>query len=110
MGLFGFGKKKHVKNVSRDNEFLKDYAVKVNGLLIYAEENEKITKELNALMDDFQYTVPSSQPEAKSIEKKIKKDFDSLTMTLQQSEWEEKDVSLLIKGLRRYLVEIGSLR
>ena len=25
MGLFGFGKKKYEKNVTRDNEFLKEY-------------------------------------------------------------------------------------
>ncbi len=106
----GFFKKKFSKNVSRDNEFLKDYAIKVNGLLIYAEGNEKITAELRSMMDDFQYTVASSKPEAKRIEKNIKKDFDTLTATLQQSEWAEGDVSLLIKGIRRYLVEIGSLR
>lgn len=106
----GFFRKKLVKNVSRDNEFLKDYAIKVNGLLIYAENNETITAELRKMMDDFQYTIPSQKPEAKALEKKVKKDFDTLTMTLQQSEWSENDVSMLIKGIRRYLTEIASLR
>ena len=57
MGLFGFGKKKYNKNVSRDNEFLKDYAIKCNGLSFYLEGKENVLKELNLLKDDFQYTV-----------------------------------------------------
>ena len=57
MGLF---KKKYAKNISRDNEFLKHYAVKTNGLLLYAENNAAVTAELNNLKSDFQYTVASS--------------------------------------------------
>jgi hypothetical protein len=108
MGLFG--KKKFDKNVSRDNEFLKDYAVKVNGLLFFVEENEKLTKELQALKDDFEFSVASSDPKAKAIEKKIVKDFDQLKATLQQSGWDESEVLMLVRGLRGSIVEITSLR
>jgi acetyl-CoA C-acetyltransferase len=45
MGLFG--KKKFNKNVTRDNIFLKDYAIKCNGLVFYVENNEAVKKELN---------------------------------------------------------------
>ena len=110
MGLFGFGKKKYDKNVTRDNEFLKDYAIKTNGLMLYVEENEKVKKELTALKDDFQYTVATDDHDAKGTEKKIRKDFDALTSTLQQSDWEESDVLTLIRGLRRYIIEISSMR
>ena len=110
MGLFGFGRKKYEKNVERDNEFLKDYAVKVNGLLVYAEDNDKIKKELIKLKEDFQYTVASPEGKAKGVEKKITQDFKKLTETLQQPSWAEDEVSLLIKGLRRYVVEISSLQ
>ena len=44
MGLF---KKRFSKNVTRDNEFLKNYAIKCNGLTFYLENNEKVLKELN---------------------------------------------------------------
>lgn len=108
MGLFG--KKKFDKNVSRDNEFLKDYAIKVNSLLFYVEENEKLTKELNALKDDFEFSVASSDPKAKAIEKRIVKDFDQLKSTLQQNGWDEAEVLMLIRGLRGSIVEITSLR
>ena len=107
MGLF---KKSFQKNVTRNNEFLKDYAVKCNGLALYIEENEKVQKELNALKDDFQYTVATNIKDAKGFEKKIKKDFDALTALLQQDGWDEKEVLLLIRNMRRYIIEISSMR
>ena len=107
MGLF---KKRFQKNVTRNNEFLKDYAVKCNGLALYIEENEKVQKELNALKDDFQYTVATNIKDAKGFEKKIKKDFDALTALLQQDGWDEKEVLLLIRNMRRYIIEISSMR
>ena len=51
MGLFG--KKKYEKNMTRDNQFLKNYAIKVNGLINFTEGNEKVTQELEALKKDF---------------------------------------------------------
>lgn len=110
MGLFGFGKKKYTKNVTRDNEFLKDYAVKCNGLALYVEDKENVKKELNLLKDDFQYTVATNDAGAKKVEKSIKTDFDALTALLQQSDWDEAQAISLIRGLRRYVVEINSMR
>ncbi len=107
MGLF---KRRYEKNVTRDNEFMKSYATKVHSLLMYTEGNEKITKELRAMMDDLQYTVASSSSDAKSFEKKIKKDFDALTQKLQSDSWDEAEALSLIRNIRRYTVEIGSIR
>ncbi len=107
MGLF---KKKYEKNVSRDNEFLKNYATKVNGLQLFTEANEKVTQELEAMKNDFQYSVASSSPEAKSLEKKIKKDFEALAAALEQPEFSEAEVLVMIKGIRRSIVEISSTR
>jgi len=110
MGLFGFGKKKYDKQVSRDNQFLKEYAIKVNGLILYVENNERVLTELNLLKNDFQYTVASPDKEAKAVEKSIEKDFKELTVELQKNGWDEETVMRLIKGLRRYVIEISSLR
>jgi hypothetical protein len=110
MGLFGFGKKKYDKNVTRDNEFLKDHAVKCNGLVFYVENNENVKKELNLLKDDFQYAVASTDREAKKIEKKIVADFKTLTATLEQPDFDETEALTLIRGLRRSIVEITSMR
>ena len=107
MGLF---KKKYEKNITRDNEFLKEYAIKCNGLMFYVENNENVKRELTMLKDDFQYTVGSTDSDAKGLEKKIRKDFDALTALLQQTEWDEGEALLLIRGLRRYIVEITSMR
>ena len=110
MGLFGFGKKKYEKNVTRDNVFLKEYAIKCNGLALYVEDKENVKKELNMLKDDFQYTVATNDTAAKKLEKNIKADFEALTALLQQAEWDEAQALMLIRGLRRYIVEINSMR
>ena len=110
MGLFGFGKKRYVKNVTRDNEFLKEYAIKCNGLALYIEDKENVKKELDMLKDDFQYTVATNDTAAKKLEKNIKSDFEALTALLQQPEFDETQAIMLIRGLRRYIVEINSMR
>ncbi len=106
----GFWKKTYTNNVTHDNEFLKNYAIKCHGLELYVEDNEKVKKELTQLKDDFQYTVATDANKAKKVEKSIQIDFDSLTTLLQQSEWDEKQAILLIRGIRRYVVEIASMR
>ena len=105
MGLFSF-----VKNTSRDNEFLKSYASKVNGLLVYTKANETVTAELKALQSDFQYATPSAKKEAKKIEKGIKEEFDALVAKLETPNWAQDDVILSVNKLRRLIVEISSLR
>lgn len=108
MGLFG--KKKYNKNVTRDNEFLKDYAIKCNGLSFYVEDKENVKKELNLLKDDFQYTVATNDAAAKKVEKKIATDFQALTALLEQPDFDETQALMLIRGLRRSIVEITSMR
>lgn len=106
----GFFKKRFSKNLTRDNEFLKNYAIKCNGLAFYLENNEKVLKELNLLKDDLQYTVATDDSHAKKLEKSIKTDFDALTALLQQAEWDENQALMLIRGMRRSIVEISSMR
>lgn len=106
----GFFKKRYSKNVARDNEFLKKYAVRVNGLLIFTENNATVSAELNALKDDFQYTVATSDKGARDLEKKISENFEALATALEQPQWEEAQVLLMIKSLRRSITEISSLR
>ena len=108
MGLFN-SNKKFRKNVTRDNEFLKDYATKTHGLLLYADDNDKVKAELNALKDDFQYTTASPDAAAKGLEKKIKKEFEALAAMLAQPAWDEASVLLAIKDIRRTIVEISSM-
>ena len=106
----GWFKKRYSKNVTRDNEFMKEYAIKVNGLLLYAEENANVTKALNVLKDDLQYTVATDDSAAKGVERKIKKEFSALTAALQQDGWDEAEVLMYIKNIRRYIVEINAMR
>lgn len=105
-----FGKKKFSKNVSRDNRFMKDYAIRTEGLLMFAKEDGEIRRELLELKDAFQYTVASSKPEAQAFETKIEKDFSELTSYLQHDAWAEDEILALIKAIRINLVEISALR
>lgn len=107
MGLF---KKRFSKNVTRDNEFMKEYAIKVHGLLLYTEDNEKVTKELKVMMDDLQYTIPTPDSDAKNRERKIKKEFKELTEILSQDAWDEAEVLSRIRNIRRFIVEINAMR
>ena len=107
MGLF---KKTYEKNVTRDNECLKNYAIKTNGLLIFAENNAAVTAELNNLKADFEYTVATSDKAAKALEKKITADFDQLASALEQPQWEEGQILLMIKSIRRSIINITAMR
>ncbi len=106
----GFFKKTFSKNVTRDNEFLKNYATKCNALLMYVENNEILTKELCKLRDDLQYTVATDDSAAKKYEKKIKHCFETLTGLVSQPNPDEEQVLFTIKDVRRYIVEISSMR
>ena len=108
MGLFG--KKKYAKNVTRDNNFLKDFAMKLNGLLRYTEENEKVTQALRKLQEDFQYTIATQVKDAKKTEARINELYEALKALLQQPEWDEQAVLMAIKNLGLEIDEINAMR
>ena len=106
----GFFKKAFQKNVTRDNHFFKNTAVKMNALMRYTEENEKVTEALKNLQHDFQYTVATPDKRAKKSEDNIDKMYDELKTLLQQSEWDEQQVLLIIKNIGAELDEISAMR
>ena len=108
MGLFG--KKKYAKGVARDNTFLKDYAIKLNGLMRYTEENEKVTTALRKLQEDFQYTVATQVKDAKKVEARIAEMYEALKAMLQQPDWDESAVILAIRNIGMEIDEINSMR
>lgn len=108
MGLFG--KKKYGKNVTRDNTFLKDFAIKLGGLMRYTEENEKISLALRKLQEDFQFTVATQVKDAKKTEARINAMYDALKAQLQQPEWDEAAVLLAIKNIGLEIDEINAMR
>ena len=108
MGLFG--KKKYEKNMTRDNQFLKSYAIKVNGLINFVQDNEKVANELEALKHDFQYSIGTSSKANKKLEKKIEDDYQALSDMLVQSSWDENEVIRQVRIIRQTIVEITSNR
>lgn len=108
MGLFG--RKKHVKNVTRDNTFLKEFAIKLNGLMRYTEENENVTNALRKLQEDFQFTVATQVKDAKKVEARIEGLYDTLKSLLQQPEWNEQEVIQAIRNIGMELDEINAMR
>lgn len=111
MGLFSkLFRKKYEKGVTRDNNFFKNYAVKVNGLMRFAEGNEAVTAELKKLQHDFQFTVPSPSKEAKKVEGRIEEQYEALKTALQQPEWDENAVILMIRNIGMEIDEINAMR
>ena len=108
MGLFG--KKKYAKNVASDNAFLKNFAIKINGLMRYAEENENVTLKLKKLQEDFQYTVATQVRDAKEHEVCIEAKYEVLKKLLQTPGWEEKQVIAAINDIGIEIDELNSLR
>lgn len=106
----GFFKKSFQKNVTRDNEFFKTFAIKINALMRYTEENEKVTSALKKLQDDFQYTVATDDRHAKKYEKRIDDMYDELKGILQQPSWDEQQVLLVVKNIGMEIDEINSMR
>lgn len=107
MGLF---KKKYPKNEQRNNEFLKNYAVRVNLLLRFTKENEKVTKELKILQSDFDNTVATSDKNAKDNEKAIIEKFDELEKMLQEPGWNEQQVLIMINKIGAEIDKINTMR
>lgn len=107
MGLFG-SKKRYEKNITRDNQFLKSYAIKVNGLINFAEGKANVIQELEALQKDFQYTVGTSAKDNKKLEKKIERNYDALSDMLTQPSWDEQEAIRTIRVIRQIIVEISS--
>ncbi len=105
-----FGKKKYKKNVTRDNEFLKTYDVKINGLLPFVKDNEKITNALKELQDLFHYTVATALKDAKAIEKDIAKLYAELDSAVEQPELDEAFILLTINKIRKQIENINALR
>ena len=108
MGLFG--RKKYTKNVARDNTFLKDFAIKLNGLMRYTEDNETVTKALRKLQEDFQFTVATQVKDAKKLEKNINQKYEALKAILQQPDWDEAAVLLAIRNIGLEIDEINAMR
>lgn len=107
MGLF---KKSFSKNVSRDNQFFKTYAVKMNALLRYTEGNETVSEAIKKVQDDFQYTVATSDKHAKKCEHNIEKMYEELKALLQQDAWNEQQVMTVLRNMGAEIDEINAMR
>ncbi len=105
-----FSKNKRMKKVSHNNEFMKNCAVKVQGLIeLYGEENENVAKAMNQLAEDLMFTVPTSDPKAKAKEKEIEKGYEQLAALLK-SDWTEAEAIAIIKDMRLSLTEMNAMR
>lgn len=89
---------------------MKNYASKINALLIYAEENDKVAAQLRELQSDFQYTVATANSGAKKYEKQIDKEYKALSAVIAQPSWDEVEVIGMIRQMRGTIVSLMSER
>lgn len=108
MGLFNKGK--NTERAMENNVYLKNYAVKINALMRYTENNKMVTMALEKLQEEFDTTVAVTHKEASKIQKKFDDMFEQLKSTLQQLNWDEAQVMLIIRNLGAELDEMNALR
>ena len=107
MGLFK-RKETYVRNVENDNSFLKDFAIKVNGLMAYTKEHPAVTEELRKLKEDAQFTNASAQKSARKNEDKVEKLYEELKALLRQPDMNEANAILLIRDIAVEINEINA--
>lgn len=104
MGLFGIGKKKFQKNVTKDKEALADNVLKTNRLLILAEGNDTVTAALHKLQDDLHYTSVTGDTSAKRARKNIDHQIKELDDIMSKPGWSEEDVLQRIKLIQAEII------
>lgn len=104
MGLFGIGKKKFQKNVTKDKEALADNVLMTNRLLILAEGNDTVTAALHKLQDDLHYTSVTGDTSAKRPRKNIDHQIKELDDIMSKPGWSEEDVLQRIKLIQAEII------
>lgn len=104
MGLFGIGKKKYQKNVTKDKEALADDVLRVNRLLIFAEGNETVTAALHKLQDDLHYTSGTGNTDARKSRKELDRLLQELDDTISKPTWDQENVLYQIKLIEAEII------
>lgn len=104
MGLFGFGKKKFQKNVTKDKEAMTDNVVRINRLLIFAEGNEEVTAALHRLQDDLHYSSVTGNKSAKGSRKALDSLIEELDALMSQPNWDASTALHQIKLIQAEIV------
>lgn len=104
MGLFGIGKKKYQKNVTKDKEALADDVLRVNRLLIFAAGDETVTAALHRLQDDLHYTSVTADKHAGKSRKALDRLLRELDDMLSKSNWNQDDVLHQIKLVQAEII------
>lgn len=104
MGLFGIGKKKYQKNVTKDKEAMSDNVQRINRLLIFAEGNEEVTAALHKLQDDLHYTSVTANTSAKGSRKALDSMIEELDALMSQLNWDAGTVLHQIKLIQAEII------
>ena len=94
--MFG-RRKKFTKKVSHDEGALSKFAVTVNGLKLYADQNETVRLALERLQKNFSYTPANAKKTSAKILKEIAGALEKLKGTLEKENWDENDILHQIK-------------
>ena len=101
------GKKKSTPaDTDADNKLIAENFKFVDVLLVQAEGNEEVVKELNELKENLKYLKPSKEKKVYDYDKKIKDSLGDLKIAFTKTDGEEsKKTVQLIKEIKMLVAE-----
>lgn len=73
------------------HEYLQNYSIKLNGLMIFTQKNPAMTEKLKELQEHFDFTVAAYNGAVKKEMKKIDKLYAKLSKQIQKCKLPESD-------------------
>ncbi len=86
MGLFG--RKKASLKVSNDRELISENEKTVDALILLAESNETLTKQLRDIKEKIKYLIPSEDSKIYDFDKKIQNLIQDVRIALVKTDGE----------------------
>ena len=101
-----FKRKKTAEIIKENREYIATNAEKIQSLIVLAQDNIQLKKELCELQEEIKYLRPSEAPAVRNCDTKIKNLIDDLKFALNKSGGEDNEkTKKLIQNIRLTVAE-----